>query len=340
MASETRDVNPRPSPRRVARKAAATSQASEPDPDDPLLRRDRDGRRVRRDALRVPARDPEPARVLAREAARRRPPATGWSSAIRTPWPTRFARPDVIRLTPGARLADQLVADLRARRAAPRAVTAPSATRASVVRRPQATATATTMPAASATKLDCENEMSSPSHVAHDDGVQAGDAPAADAAEQDPRERGEDRDREVAPVHRRVPEHRVDPEERRVRVEHLDARVPEHVAGHPLVRRRPRRTRAPSRRGRPRATSATGRARAAVRSRSRAARTAGRTRRGRSRRGGRRRVQTIESPVQTTNAASGRATGPSSRARSSPRTTPTRAKARARRSRRRAGAGG
>ena len=35
----------------------------------PLLRRDRDRRRVRRDPLRVPAGDPETARVLAREAA-------------------------------------------------------------------------------------------------------------------------------------------------------------------------------------------------------------------------------------------------------------------------------
>ena len=42
---------------------------------------------------------------------------------------------------------------------------APSARSPSVALRPQATAVATTMPAASATKLDCEKEMSSPSQV-------------------------------------------------------------------------------------------------------------------------------------------------------------------------------
>ena len=45
-------------------------------------------------------------------------------------------------------------------------VAAPTATSASVAWRPHATATATTMPTASATKLDCENEIRSPSHVA------------------------------------------------------------------------------------------------------------------------------------------------------------------------------
>ena len=46
------------------------------------------------------------------------------------------------------------------------AATRASATRESTARRPQATAAATTMPTASATKLDWENEISSPSHVA------------------------------------------------------------------------------------------------------------------------------------------------------------------------------
>ena len=64
-----------------------------------------------------------------------------------------------------ARLADELVAHLRDGEQHDR-VTAPSATSPSVAFRPHATATATTMPAASATKLDCENEMSRPSHVA------------------------------------------------------------------------------------------------------------------------------------------------------------------------------
>ncbi len=45
-------------------------------------------------------------------------------------------------------------------------VTRPSATSATSARRPHTTDAATTIPAASATKLDWENEMSSPSHVA------------------------------------------------------------------------------------------------------------------------------------------------------------------------------
>ena len=81
------------------------------------------------------------------------------------PWPTRFARPDVTRFTPERDLPtiSSRICGTASRTAH---VTAPSTTSASVARRPQATAAATTMPAASATKLDCEKEMSSPSHVA------------------------------------------------------------------------------------------------------------------------------------------------------------------------------
>ena len=68
-----------------------------------------------------------------------------------------------------------------------------------------------------------------------DHGVEPGDPPAAHASQQDPGERGEDRHGQVAPVDRRVPEHRVHAEERRVGVEDLHARVPEHVPRHPLV---------------------------------------------------------------------------------------------------------
>ena len=50
-----------------------------------------------------------------------------------------------------------------------------------------------------------------------------------------PGERGEDRDRQEPSVDGRVPEDGVDAEERRVGVEHLHARVPEDVAGQPLV---------------------------------------------------------------------------------------------------------
>ena len=54
-------------------------------------------------------------------------------------------------------------------------------------------------------------------------------------AEQDERQRREDRDDEVAAVDRRVPEDRVDAEERRVGVVDLQLRVPEHLARGPLV---------------------------------------------------------------------------------------------------------
>ena len=109
--------------------------------------------------------------VIPRRCAysREKPPAptprTGWSAAIRIPWPTRFARPDVMRLTPERDL------PTRSWRTCGTAsttthVAAASATSASVARRPHTTATATTIPAASATKLDWENEMRRPSQVA------------------------------------------------------------------------------------------------------------------------------------------------------------------------------
>ena len=84
---------------------------------------------------------------------------------MRNPWPTRFARPEVIRLnserdcpTSSARICGTATTTA--------SVTAPSAMSASVASRPHATATATTIPAASATKLDWENEIRSPSQVA------------------------------------------------------------------------------------------------------------------------------------------------------------------------------
>ena len=80
------------------------------------------------------------------------------------PSPTRFARPDVMRLTPER---DLPTSSWRTCGTASRTtvVAAPSARSPSVALRPQATAVATTMPAASATKLDCEKEISSPSQV-------------------------------------------------------------------------------------------------------------------------------------------------------------------------------
>ena len=81
------------------------------------------------------------------------------------PWPTRFARPDVTRFTPERDL-PTISWRICGTASSTAHVTTPSATSASVARRPHATAAATTMPAASATKLDCEKEMSSPNHVA------------------------------------------------------------------------------------------------------------------------------------------------------------------------------
>ena len=165
VASETRDVNPRPSPRRVASNAAATSQARSATPTTPCSASTVTG--VVCEATRFGSRPGSRAggRTRAR-TRRRRPPAPGCRAAIRKPCPTRFARPEVIRLTLGARLADELVADLRdgdaarspSRRRARRARASPAGpTR----RRPRRRC-----PTASATKLDCENEIRSPSHVA------------------------------------------------------------------------------------------------------------------------------------------------------------------------------
>ena len=81
------------------------------------------------------------------------------------PSPTRFARPDVMRLTPERDLPTSSWRTCGTA-SSTTVVAAPSATSPSVALRPQAAAAATTMPAASATKLDCENEMSRPSHVA------------------------------------------------------------------------------------------------------------------------------------------------------------------------------
>ena len=69
------------------------------------------------------------------------------------------------RLTPERDLPIELVAHLRDGEQSD-GVTAPSATSPSVALRPQTTTAATTTPAASATKLDCENEKSSPTQIA------------------------------------------------------------------------------------------------------------------------------------------------------------------------------
>ena len=84
---------------------------------------------------------------------------------MRIPWPTRFARPEVILLTPERDFPTSSWRTCGTARTTT-AVAAASATSAIVAFRPQATATATTIPAASATKLDCENEIRRPSHVA------------------------------------------------------------------------------------------------------------------------------------------------------------------------------
>ena len=84
---------------------------------------------------------------------------------MRTPWPTRFARPEVTRLTPECDLPTRSSRSCGTANSTA-SVTSPSATSATSARRPQTTEAATTIPAASAMKLDCEKEMSRPSQVA------------------------------------------------------------------------------------------------------------------------------------------------------------------------------
>ena len=83
--------------------------------------------------------------------------------------------------------------------------------------------------------LDWEYENTSPTQIATTTRYRHDAAQPPHPAENDPRERDENRDREIAPVDRRIPEDGVDAEERRVGVADDDARVPEHVAGDPLV---------------------------------------------------------------------------------------------------------
>ncbi len=157
-------MKPWPSPRPIARSAAATSQQSSASPTIPCSAATVTG--VVCDATRFGSFPLIPRRcAYSRENPPAPTPATGWSSAIRIPWPTRFARPDVIRFTPER---DFPTMSWRTCGTASTTahVTAPSATSASVARRPHTTAAATTIPAASATKLDCENEIRRPSQVA------------------------------------------------------------------------------------------------------------------------------------------------------------------------------
>ena len=233
VARETREVKPRPRPAQGREEGGGDEPGEEREPDEALLGDDGDG--VVCDATRLGSRPGMPSRrAYSREKPPTPTPCTGLSRAMRTPWPTRFARPEVIRLnserdwpTSSSRICG--TARITA------SVTAPSADERQ--RR---------LPAPRDGDRDddsrCERDEArlgerdeEPEPRGADDGVEPCDPPAADAAEEDARERGEDRDREVAPVDRRVPEDGVDAEERRIRVEHLDARVPEDVAGEPLV---------------------------------------------------------------------------------------------------------
>ena len=222
-----------PSPASVARSAASDEPDEQREADDPLLRRHRHRRGVRRDALRVLARDPAAVRVLAREP-------TGADADHRVRERDAHALADEVRATRGdavdarVRLAHEVVSQLR-HREQHRERDEPQ--RDERDERP-------TPPddrgrdddsggERDEARLREGDEQTEPGR--DDDGVQPRHPPAAHAAEQDPGERGEHRDREVTAVDRRVPEHGVHAEERRIGVEDLHARVPEDVAGEPLV---------------------------------------------------------------------------------------------------------
>ena len=115
----------------------------------------------------------------------------------------------------------------RARRA--RATTAMSA------RQRQATKAAPTTTTSSAAKLDCENEISSPSQVTTSAAAATSDEPQRAGRSTSRTSDGSHRDHEEPPVHRRVPEDGVDAEERRVRVRVDHLRVLEDVARLVLV---------------------------------------------------------------------------------------------------------
>ena len=207
--------------------------AEEPEADDSLLGCDRHGHRVRGDPLRVPARDPEPTGVLVREASGSDPRdrvVEGDPDALAHE--VGASRGDPVEAR--ARLAYELVAHLRD---GEHHDGGERADREERERRPAAPGDGhgDDDPGRERDEARLRERDEQPEPRRHHDGVEPGNSPAADSAEHDPGERREDRDREVAPVHRRVPEDGVDPEEGCVRVEHLHARVPEDVAGEPLV---------------------------------------------------------------------------------------------------------
>ena len=91
-------------------------------------------------------------------------PTAGWWTAILTPFVTSFERPLVTRFTPPFVRWRRAWRTFGAAAAAIRNTTAPI-TMSAIARRPHANTTASTTPAMSARKLDCENEKSRPTQT-------------------------------------------------------------------------------------------------------------------------------------------------------------------------------
>ena len=152
---------------------------------------------------------------------------------MRIPFATRLKRPLVALLSPLDVWCWIECRSCGADTAIP-ASTAAAAATATSARQRQATNVAPMTPTSSAAKLDCENEMRRPSHRTTIAATTTG-ASTRTRSMNEQHDAREDRDDEEPPVHRRVPEHGVDAEERRVgvRVDHL--RVLEDVTRLVLV---------------------------------------------------------------------------------------------------------
>ena len=179
-----------------------------------------------------------PGRPTRSAYARRKPPTptpcAGWSSAIRIPLPDQRRAIARDRVEP-ARDFDSIRSCAPAARKRDRE-DATSTTSASAARCPQrqtSAATTTRRRQSDEARLREREEAARPTWQRSRRRSRRARRRATPSRM--PRERGEDRDDEVAAVDRRIPEDRVDAEERRVRVPDDHLRVPEDVARRPLV---------------------------------------------------------------------------------------------------------
>ena len=263
--SETREVKPRPSPSSVAASEARTSQTRSARPGKAFLGRHRHRGRVRRRLLRVGAPEAGPLRIRLLEAAYPDPvdrvvqrDADPLGDEVGT------AARDLVRAR--AAVPDEVVPDARKREARDRDERAEGDQADDRLPAPDdGRRDDHTAPERDVARLGVGQEEAAPGR--HHDCEEPDELPARDTAEQDARQRRQDRDGEIAAVDGRIPEHRVDPEEGRVGVADDHAGVPEDVAPHPLIATHDRVCERCARRVPPRAMSASGRATAAARSR-------------------------------------------------------------------------